>query len=1037
LSEIEQSRSGPGRLFALALLLFAVSFAYFSLFLGYGINIEDEGTLLYQFERLADGQRAYTDFHLGYTPGVYYIHSTLQGMFDQSIVPGRIALALTNSLSVALLGLLVAPFCGIAAAFVAGLCYLAIPPVNPGFFASFNVPYPTWYSVTVFLAGLLVCRAHLARPTPSRALIAGVLAGLGFLFKPNIGAFQLAATMLLVLATVRRTDPDRGIDEQWLALFWWWGAFFASLVGVFAVFDFSFRRGEFSTFLLPMLACGVVCARRSSKLGRVVPSSRMIAITFAVMAGFVAVNLPWLGYYAARVPIDLLLREVFFVGSDYAGFFYRPHPIVLQRAFLFALAGLAFASVPAVLAKRALRPAPLLVTGAALASVVLAFVLADRPMIEGLYNAVMGEVEMIWIYPVTAALHWVALGVVWAWIGADSLLVLAVGSVFLYLQIYPRSDFMHWVTAGSLPIGLAFCLATLARERWAKGESGLMRTATLTVCLLPLLAIVALRFDRSFATVLAWTDAGIERRPAVTLAAERAPVWMNIGKAERYRDIDRVVRILDQVSKPDDKVLMFPALDVLSFLSDRHSPIHDTYFFPRWVGHDDEAAILSKLEADPPPFVVVHHELWPFFETAALYYYQLTETLERDYRRLAQVGRFAILVRAGHDVAAPAGSEIPWRSSEPGLAEHVERSLAGLDSAEKARALESLELDLIEGDYTPLTSSLFDDDPKVRDAAASALRYAESETVGPELLRAAYTDRLSPRMERLALRRGSSWAGRESVRLLMAMADDADAEIADAGAAGLGAASNRNLLRTFWAHRPSAAAWGDLGLDNLQRMRARAWLREPATDPRSKSFAVSVAAESGGLDELQAVAIAARRVEAARMEMEENEEAKETEAEDEGVDADVVAMEAEPQPDTDDPSYWAGYGLSAAIAQLVPQPLTRVSLLYRAAEAGGVEGASELALDFVSVDDMLASRAVLAALRRDPGADAMLAERVLSADAARYIETLLYLGATGAGCATASAARALIDDTELEEGQLRAARRVIAAHGQRCRDSAE
>jgi hypothetical protein len=44
------------------------------------INIEDEGTLLYQFERLADGQRPYVDFHLGYTPGVYYIHSWLQSV---------------------------------------------------------------------------------------------------------------------------------------------------------------------------------------------------------------------------------------------------------------------------------------------------------------------------------------------------------------------------------------------------------------------------------------------------------------------------------------------------------------------------------------------------------------------------------------------------------------------------------------------------------------------------------------------------------------------------------------------------------------------------------------------------------------------------------------------------------------------------------------------------------------------------------------------------------------------------------------------
>ena len=204
----------------IAFLLFVVSFAYFLSFVHYGINLDDEGALLYKFERMADGQRPYVDFHLGYTPGVYYVHSTLQRLFDESITPGRIALAFTNSVSVALLALLVAPFLGPAGTLVAGLCYLAMPPVNPGAFASFNIPYPTWYCVTFFLAGLLACRGFIATPTPRRALLAGLLAGVGFLFKPNIGAVQLACTMLLVLSAL---SWKRSAATLAGAVWWWAG----------------------------------------------------------------------------------------------------------------------------------------------------------------------------------------------------------------------------------------------------------------------------------------------------------------------------------------------------------------------------------------------------------------------------------------------------------------------------------------------------------------------------------------------------------------------------------------------------------------------------------------------------------------------------------------------------------------------------------------------------------------------------------------------------------------------------------------------
>ena len=69
------SRDAVQRLVAVAAAAFGL--AYYSAFLDYGLNFDDEGTLLYQFERMSEGEWPYVDFHVGYTLGVYYLHLSL------------------------------------------------------------------------------------------------------------------------------------------------------------------------------------------------------------------------------------------------------------------------------------------------------------------------------------------------------------------------------------------------------------------------------------------------------------------------------------------------------------------------------------------------------------------------------------------------------------------------------------------------------------------------------------------------------------------------------------------------------------------------------------------------------------------------------------------------------------------------------------------------------------------------------------------------------------------------------------------------
>ena len=86
----------------LALGVFAVTLAYFALFIHYGFNLDDEGTLLAQFYRTYLGELPYRDFHMGYTPSGHYFHAALFRLFGVSVVPLRCALAVCHALVAAL-----------------------------------------------------------------------------------------------------------------------------------------------------------------------------------------------------------------------------------------------------------------------------------------------------------------------------------------------------------------------------------------------------------------------------------------------------------------------------------------------------------------------------------------------------------------------------------------------------------------------------------------------------------------------------------------------------------------------------------------------------------------------------------------------------------------------------------------------------------------------------------------------------------------------------------------------------------------------
>jgi hypothetical protein len=638
--------------------LFVLALAWLWLLRGYGFQLEDEGTLLFQFTRVLDGARPYLDFHTGYTPGYFALGRTAMSWFGESALAVRGVMAVINAATAAALFVIARRLAGTWIAPLPALLWLAFVPAYAGEFAAFNIPYPTWPATLAWTLVALAMLGWARRGTLAWVALAGGAAALALASRPDAGAFALAGATWGVAAT---SDASRPLDRLARLA----GAAFMA-AGVWYTFQFQVFSVDAFVHLLPTGAMALMAAtcsaQGSAARARTAAALTVLAITFLLP------TLAWMGPLYVGLGHEKFLFEVLLIGADYQTLYFTAHPMPQLHAGAVALGVLALAMLG-----RAVRSGAVGGRSAGIAVALAAFVAATVAAFAGL--APEGRLASISSQLENAA-YWLALiadfGAV-VFLGrrllagerrgsrADEpmlttdLAVVLPLALAMYLQLYPRSDFMHQITAVPLAAVVAALLLDRVTRWWSATGTGLSPLAVRSfVWTLAAAVLLIETLPMAGACLRARLESG-----SPTALAARVGVRIEAAADDELDELARTVAWLDAHAEADEPVLSFPATSGVLFAAGLTNPSPHDYWFPGRPDHEEEARVLALVAADPPRLVVTINRHWTFFAGAPAWFAQLRGFVVENYGLAFRAGRFDVLARNDLLAAGAVAAEVP------------------------------------------------------------------------------------------------------------------------------------------------------------------------------------------------------------------------------------------------------------------------------------------------------------------------------------------------------------------------------------------
>lgn len=181
----------------LAILLYSIAFSMFR------INDTDEGYIVTSSMRILAGELPYRDFFIHTPPLTFYAVAGVFKIFGQSLIVARLFTAVIG-LAIAILLYL------ISLKIIPSVRYALIPPIIFMFWGTAQVNYPSfaWFGLLFALASAYSVVLFFEKKTVLPLICAGLLAGVSFISKQNLGLCVFAVSVPFLFKKLRWYIPS-------------------------------------------------------------------------------------------------------------------------------------------------------------------------------------------------------------------------------------------------------------------------------------------------------------------------------------------------------------------------------------------------------------------------------------------------------------------------------------------------------------------------------------------------------------------------------------------------------------------------------------------------------------------------------------------------------------------------------------------------------------------------------------------------------------------------------------------------------------